>query len=187
MNNPLPDEIIAKASTENPSVVPKYQEEAFKYQLECLKLEIDLAERVLSRVETITQTVKNFAVITWVAVVTVFAGHDDLRGYIIFTAMLPLLFWLLDAWWVHLNRGASVRLRKIAEFLNGEQLANSFKEGKLIDFTILDVLGRQYKGTKEYERLTSFKRILRFKEMIFLYGGLFTFSILLGIIMLVIF
>ncbi len=65
----------------------------FNYQLEGLQLEIDLVDREITRMGTITQNVKNFSIVTWAGDITVFFGQDDLRKYIIFTAFLPLVFW----------------------------------------------------------------------------------------------
>jgi hypothetical protein len=62
--------------------------------------------------ETITQNVKNFSIVTWTGGITVFLGQDALRKYIIFTAFLPLLFWFVDAWWIHLHTGDKLRLKK---------------------------------------------------------------------------
>lgn len=57
----------------------EFQKEAFKYQLECLKLELDLVDRAIARLETITQNVKNFSVVVWVASITVFLGQGELE------------------------------------------------------------------------------------------------------------
>jgi hypothetical protein len=164
--------------------VSSFQEKSFNYQLECLKLEIDLVDREITRMETITQNVKNFSIVTWAAGITVFLGQDTLRKYIIFTAFLPLVFWFVDAWWIHLHIGAKLRLKKIKEFLNSEKLLESFKQQRLVEFTVLDILGRQYKGTKEYELITNVPKIMRYKELLFLYGGLSTFSFVLGVVAL---
>jgi hypothetical protein len=140
----------------------EFKNESFKYQLDCLKIEIDLVDKAIASLETITQNVKNFSVGIWIASTTVFLGQSELRKYVGFTALLPLLFWFIDAWWVHLHRGAILRMRKIKEFLNTEDVAESFKQQKLVNFTILDVLGEQYKGTQQYEKYTSISRIMRF-------------------------
>jgi hypothetical protein len=163
-----------------------YQEQSFQYQMECLKIEINLVDSAISRMESITQTVKNFAIVTWAGGITLIMGMSELRRYVIFITALPILFWLLDAWWVHLNRGASLRLKKISEFINSERLCESFKLQQLIDFTILDVLGSQYKGTKEYYAYTGFGKVFRYREFVLLYGGLVIISLVIGIIGLVI-
>jgi len=164
--------------------VSSFQEKSFNYQLECLKLEIDLVDREITRMETITQNVKNFSIVTWAGGITVFLGQDALRKYVIFTALLPLLFWFVDAWWIHLHAGVKLRLKKINEFINGENLSESFKQQRLVEFTVLDILGEQYRETKEYKLITNVLKIMEYKELRFLYGGLSTFSFVLGVLAL---
>ncbi|MBU7583607.1 MAG: hypothetical protein KAF91_11965 [Nostoc sp. TH1S01] len=164
--------------------LPEFQKESFKYQLECLKLELDLVDRAIARLETITQNVKNFSVVVWVASITIFLGQSELRKYVAFTAILPILFWFIDAWWVHFHRGSYLRIKKIQEFLNSEDLTESFKQQKLINFKIIDVLGSQYRGTQEYEVYTSVSRIMKYRELFYLYTGLAISSIILEIIVL---
>ncbi|OKH31311.1 hypothetical protein NIES2101_41645 [Calothrix sp. HK-06] len=94
----------------------EFQKESFKYQLDCLKLEIDLVDRAIARLETITQNVKNFSVAIWIASTSVFIGQNELRRYVAVTALLPLLFWFIDAWWMHFHRGAFLRMKKINNF-----------------------------------------------------------------------
>jgi hypothetical protein len=172
----------AKQNLDNESLLSVPEQQSFDYQLECLKLEIDLASEALSRLETITQSTKNFAVVAWAASVTFLSSQPDLRKYLALTAVLPILFWLVDAWWISRNRGVHLRLKKISEFINSDRLAESFRQRKLVDFTVLDILGKQYKRTKEYESSTSFKRIIRYRELVLLYGGLAFFSLVLGIL-----
>jgi hypothetical protein len=166
----------AEAETDNPEL------QAFQYRLECLKLEIDLVDRAMARLETITQSVKNFALITWAGSVAIFLGQADLRKYTAATALLPLLFWLIDAWWSHLNRGAFLRLAKISQFLNSDSLTESFRQNRLIEFAILDVYGHQYRETKEYYLVAGFSRIICYKEFVLLYGGLAILSIMAGVL-----
>lgn len=164
--------------------VSEYQKETFKYQLECLKLELDLVDRAIARLETITQNVKNFCVVIWVASITVFLGQNELKKYVVFTAITPILLWFIDAWWVHFHRGSYLRIKKIREFLNSEDLTESFKQQKLVNFKVIDMLGSQYRGTKEYKAYTSVTRIMKYKELLYLYTGLAISSIIIEIIVL---
>ena len=157
------------------------QEQIFNYQLECLKTEMDLVDREITRYETITQNVKNFAIVSWAASITVFVSQQDLRTYVMITAILPILFWILDAIWLSQHRGASLRLEKISEFINSDRLVTSFKQKKIVDFFLLDVRGKQYRGTTEYDRYTSFRKIFWYREIRLLYGSLMILSLLLGL------
>lgn len=163
------------------------QDQVFQYQLDLLKIEIDLVDRSIARDEARAQNVKNFAVVVWAASITVFLGQDDLRRFVIFTASLPILFWFLDAWWTRLRMGAHVRSLKIEEFVHSQRFVDSFKERKFVDFEVLNASGSQYRNTDQFKKWSKLSRIMGFKEMLFLYGGLTAFSLILGVIALITF
>jgi hypothetical protein len=96
----------------------------FNYQLEGLQLEIDLVDREITRMGTITQNVKNFSIVTWAGDITVFFGQDDLRKYIIFTAFLPLVFWSVDACGYIDTQALSCVFKKITNSLMVRTLLN---------------------------------------------------------------
>lgn len=154
----------------------------FEFQLECLKIEMDLIDRDRARRETVTQNVKNYAIVGWAAAISIFLGQVELRPFVLFTATVPLIFWFVDGWWLYLYRGTTLRSRKMRTFLNSDDLRRSFERQELVNFTLMDVSGRQYRGSREYKKYVNFGRVLLFREMIFLYGGLILISSILGII-----
>ena len=163
-----------------------YELESFKYQLDCLKIEIELIDRAIARFDQITQTTKNWAVVTWTGSIALVLGRAELRKYIIFTAVLPLLFWFIDAWWRLLQKRSILRQQKISEFLNDGRLSKSFKQQRLIEFTVLDPVGRQYLGTQEYRSATRVGRTLLYTEISLFYGGLAFISLAVGLFFLLI-
>jgi hypothetical protein len=152
------------------------------YQLEILKMEIEYIGGIFARIDEIGQTTKNWAIVVWAGVITLVLGAQDLRKYIFLTAILPLLFWFIEAWWKHLQRRSGYRMKKITEFLNDGRLEQSYAQGKLIDFKVLDPVGEQYKGIPEYQEYTSLKRMLRFFEIRWFYLGLTLISIILSVV-----
>ncbi len=187
MSDPLLNKLLENELGHDEKPILESQKQSFAFQVECLKMEIDILERSISRRETITQSIKNFAIVSWGAALTVMIGQGDLRKYVIITAILPVMFWLVDAWWFYLYRGDSFRFRKIKEFVNSPDLELSYRHQRLVNFTVLDTSGKQYENTKEYKKFVNFRKILFFKEMLLLYGGLITLSLIIGIISLLIF
>ncbi|MCS6880722.1 MAG: hypothetical protein RMK84_11420 [Oscillochloridaceae bacterium] len=187
MSDPLLNRLLENDLDHHAKPISEAQKQSFAFQIECLKMEIDILERSISRRETISQSVKNFAIVSWGAALTVMIGQSDLRKYVIITVILPIMFWLVDAWWLYLYRGDSFRFRKIEQFVNSPDLELSYSQKRLANFTVLDTSGKQYRNTKEYKRFVNFGKILFFREMLFLYGGLVTFSLVIGIISLLIF
>jgi hypothetical protein len=55
---------------------------SFDFQLDLLKTEIDIIDKAISRLDGITQTIKNWAIAIWTGVITVALSDPDLRRYI---------------------------------------------------------------------------------------------------------
>lgn len=71
--------------------------------------------------------------------------------------------------------------KKISEFLNSGDFEASFKQGKLINFIPLDLLGKQY-PEKEINEYSSIKRTMWFKSMRAFYLGLILTTLLQGLL-----
>lgn len=157
------------------------QQGAFEFQLEILKMEIKTIDSIIGRMDEITQTTKNWAVLTWAGGLAAALGKEDLRKYIILTAILPFVFWYIDAQWRRLQRRSTYRAHKIREFLNSDALQKSFASSTLVDFTVHDPIGWQYRGTEEYGKWVTMRRTLQYKEIAGFYGSLVLISLILGI------
>jgi hypothetical protein len=157
---------------------------AIEYQLECLKTEIEAIGDVLQRLESYSQSARNFAVLLWVGTVTVMIAQPELRKFLLFTCTIPALFWYIDARWIQYTKGPMIRLREISSFLNSSRLEQSLQQSRLIDFMVLDIMGVQYKSTLEYRRRTSLFHISQYPTLLLFYGTLFVLSIGLGLAIL---
>jgi len=156
--------------------------ESLKYQLELLKGEIETIENINTRLDEITQTTKNWAIITWGGSLTVMLGDPNLRKFIALSAVFPLLFWGVEAFWKQLQRRSGFRRMKIGEFLNDERLVKSFETKKLMGFYILDPTSKTYRNNKEYQKYVSVWRTLKFPEVWMFYVPLVIISISLGVL-----
>ena len=155
--------------------------QAFEFQLKLLEIEVDLINKAIARLDEHTRATRNWAIVTWTGSIALSLSDVTLRQYTIFTAILPVLFWLIDARWTALLRRFLYRLDRITEFLNGSGLVESFRMQRLVDFVVLDPRGRQYKGTKDFSKKTSVLRsALRYGEVSAFYFGLMIISIVLG-------
>jgi len=160
------------------------EKESFEYQLDLLKMEIEIIDKAITRLDGITQTTKNYAIVIWVGLITVALADHDFRQYTIFTVFIPLLFWVLDARWRYFLRGFIFRQDKIAKFLNSEKLVESFKEKRLVEITVLDPRGAQYRKTDEYKKTVNFWRSMRYSEVNIVYISLSLVSIVAGLVIL---
>lgn len=155
---------------------------AINYQLSILSDEILYIQNIFDRIDKITQTTKNWAVITWASSISIFITNNDLNKFILYTTLLPILFWFIDAHWRHLQRRSGYRLIQINKFINSDSLHKSFKKGRLINFSILDPVGTQYKYDKKYKEYCTIRRTLWYKEIIIFYSGMIIISVIIGIL-----
>lgn len=157
-------------------------EKSFNSQLDFLKLELESINTITGRIDGITQTIKNWCVVVWAGSIALLIANEKLN-LIIFTVVLPILFWYVDAWWRRIQRSFVFRSMKISEFLNSDRFVESFRKKRLIDFIVLDPKGRQYKNLPEYQRFRSLRVTLRFRDVGGFYFGLMMISIVSGIIL----
>lgn len=163
----------------NQSLTPR-----FEYQLSMIKLEMEMIERTIARMDDITQSIKNWSIVTWAGSVAILIREPALRKFIILTIVLPIMFWYADAIWRQLQKRSIYRQEKISKFLNSPDLEKSFKTNKFVNFIVMDPVGIQYRRTEEFQNAVKLKWILKYREIRYFYGGLILISILLEIIFL---
>jgi len=148
-----------------------------------IKVEIDTINGVVDRMDRITQRIKNWAIVVWAGTIAV-SLREDLSQYIEYSAILPILFWYVDARVRQHQRAFIFRSQKIGDFLNSTNLANSFEQNSLIDFKVFDPAGKQYFGTSEQREFTSIFKTLRMKDIAVLYLGMSSISIIAGLFLI---
>ncbi|MGD0337476.1 MAG: hypothetical protein ABSB78_01665 [Bacteroidota bacterium] len=158
------------------------QKDSLTYLLDILKMEIESINAIIARMDEITQTTKNWAIVTWAGSVALALTESSLRAYISLTAVLPLIFWYIDGHWRHLQGRSIYRMNKIHEFLNSESFQQSFVQNRLIDFKVLDPIGRQYLSDINYKKAVSIRRTQMYASVIVFYFALVFISIGLGLL-----
>lgn len=159
--------------------------DSFQYQLDMLKTEVEIIDRAIARLDEITQTTKNWSVLIWSGSIAVFLGQPDLRPFVIFTAVIPLLFWIIDARWRYFLISFIFRQDKIADFVNSDQLFASFNKRRLVGIKILDPRGSQHRQTEEYKRRVNIWRSMRYPEVYVMYIGMMLLSVMTGLFFMV--
>ena len=159
--------------------------ESLKYQLDILKHEMEYINSTIARMDEITQTTKNWAILVWGGSILLVLGDPFFRNYLFFTALLPLLFWYIDGRWRYLQRRSIYRSMKINQFLNDGRLVTAFQTGKLDSFTVYDPAGSQYRAAndQEYLKYVSMKKALSYAEVMGFYGVLVMISVFLALIL----
>lgn len=159
-------------------------EESFQYRLSILMKEIELTDKAIERIDGITQTIKNWAIITWAGSISIFLGNNELRKFLIFTAVLPFLFWISDVIWRRLQKRSVFRQRMISKFINSKEFEAAFQTKDFGSFYFLDPVGVNHRKEAEYRKALRWNTIFFYKEISYFYGGLMLVSFIAGIILL---
>ena len=173
---------MVKKSAKNPDA----SKESFLYQLDILKMEMQGLERIIGRLDEMAQATKNWAITIWTGSLAIVLSQPDFRKYAIITAIAPLLFWYIDAYFRRLQRRSIFRGLKISEFLNSPKLVESFEKYELVDFIVSDGTATQYRNQKEYKQFVSMMQTFMFPEVAGFYSVLSGISMLLGVFFLLV-
>ena len=162
------------------------KEQAFNFQLELLKFELEIIDKTISRFDEHIRSTRNWALVSWSASIGFCLSDVDLRQYVIITTIIPFLFWLIDARWTKLLRAFIFRQDRITEFLNDDtKFSNSFSQKKIIGLRIYDPRGKSYKRTPAYKEKVNLQRALfRYGEVSVFYIGVIITSLVLGVYIL---
>jgi len=154
---------------------------AFEYQLELLKIELDQVDSAIRQMDEMTKSVKNWAIVTWTLCLGTSLATTSLNPYIGLTAIIPLVFWLVDARYGEMQAAFIYRINQISNFLNDERLIKSFDEKKLIDFRILDKIGKKSRDN-EYKKDVKLSKSFFYKSNLYLYLGLILSSLVVHLL-----
>jgi len=157
------------------------RKESFAYLLEMLKLEMQTLENIVSRLDEMAQTTKNWTITIWTGSLAIALSQPDYRKYIMITAIAPILFWYIDSHFRHLQRRSIYRGQKISDYLNSPKLVESFEKGQFIDFKVSDLTATQYREFDDYKKFVSKTKTFMFPEVATFYAVLTGISILMGI------
>ena len=155
-------------------------------QCDIIKQEIEIINQLIARHDNMTQTSKNWAILIWTGSIGLLLGDEGLRQIVIFTAVFPGVFWYLDAHLRRIQNRSIYRQRQISNFLNDERLSQSFKEGRITKFKILDPTGKQHEKEEGYLNLISIKRTMHFEGVKYFYMPMMAISIIIGIVFIVV-
>ena len=154
----------------------KPKEDIFDLHWEMLKKEMEISKSSIEQMHEFGKSIKNWTILLWGAAISGALTNKAFAQYIIFILAIPLLLWLVEAAYRKIQSKFLYRWEEIKEFLNSEDLTESKKAGRFVNFQLLDLLGTDTKSLK-YRKMTSFKRIVFYKSSYIFYGSLILFTI----------
>lgn len=157
-----------------------HKKECLKFQLDLLKGEIQSIDEIIARMDNITQTTKNWSIVTWVASIGFMLGNEDAKPFLAATAILPITFWIIDATWRRIQQRSIYRSQQIYEFVNDGRLLTAFEKLKIENFTVLDPTGLSHKKEEKYRSYVTLRSTLFYREVWLIYWTLALVSLILG-------
>ena len=162
----------------------KEENTLFNFQLDLIKTEISQIQEIIGRIDSLTQQVKNWTVLVWAGSISLIIGNSDshLRQLIIFTSVIPFLFWVVDGHYRRRQRGFIFRIEKISQYLNSEDFSIHFQEKSFKNFIFLDLSGKQTSREQRF-KFANLRKAMWFKSLRTFYLGLILLTIALQIIL----
>ena len=162
-----------------------------EYQLDLLKMELETVNASIRQMDEITKSIKEWTIGLWTAAVGGALATAGLTRYVVFTAVIPLLFWLVDTWHRRIQRKFIWRGMEIGKFLNSDRLQKSLDEGRIVDFEVFDPQARRTAGEdgdeearKEFKAFVRWQSVMFFPSLAILYLGLALVSAIVGVLAL---
>lgn len=148
-----------------------------EHQTKLLYKELELIDSAIRQIDDITKGIKNWAIITWTASMGVVLASEDLKQFVFLTAVIPFLFWIVDASYRRVQRQFIARNRDISDFVNSENFRNCIKEDNPLNFPLLKM------RLKPRHWSYSFFGVMMFRTIGLLYVGLIVISVLIWVIL----
>lgn len=155
--------------------------DSFQYLLDILKVEIGIIDHALARIDAMTTSHRNWAVVLWAGAIGLALQQPVLQKYIIFTTAIPLLFWVIHMRWLYYLNAFVYREKRIAEYLNGDDFQTSFKQRKIVNFYVLDPPGIKHQNEENYKKEVSMRRAFKSREIRTFYLGMAFLSLIAGV------
>lgn len=135
-------------------------------QLEMLNAELSHIGGAIRQHDEITKSIKNWAVVTWTASVGLSLKESDLHAFIWMTAIVPLVFWVVDGSFRRIQRTFIGRVREISDYVNSPVFRTAAAEGAPLEFPLL-LMRRKTKDFKD-----TLLGTMLFRSVSLLYVGL---------------
>lgn len=145
----------------------------FDIQLDLLKTELNHINGTIRQHDDITKNIKNWAIVAWTASVGFALNKPELHKFIFVTSVIPMLFWIVDGTFRHIQRSFIVRGQEISEFINSDDFLKAAESGGKIQFNLLIMRKR----TSEFKN--TLIGVMLFRSVSLFYIGLSASSVLI--------
>jgi hypothetical protein len=106
-------------------------------QLELLDTELAHITGAIRQNDEMTRSLKNWAIVTWTGSVGLALKDPDLHRFVWVTAVVPLVFWIVDGSFRRIQRTFIARLEAISEYVSSPAFRGAVETGSALDFPLL--------------------------------------------------
>lgn len=138
----------------------------FDIQLELLSAELKSIDGAIRQHDAIAMSVKNWAVVTWTASLGFSLKEPELRQFIGYTAVIPLVFWFVDGSFRRIQRTFIARVEQVSTYLNSVEFKEAATSGTAVSIPLLSM---RYRTTRFKDSLIG---TMCFRSVSLLYLGL---------------
>lgn len=150
------------------------EQRVFDIQLGILKTELSHIDSAIRQHDEITKSVKNWAIVTWTASVGLALQDKNLHPFIWVTAVVPILFWIVDGTFRRIQRSFIKRIKQIRKFINSKEFIVAAENGTPIEFELL--------WMRDTTRKEPLYRTMYYRSVKLLYIGLSSLSFIVWFI-----
>ncbi|MDJ0617777.1 MAG: hypothetical protein QNJ63_13725 [Calothrix sp. MO_192.B10] len=151
--------------------------QVFDYQIDLLKEELKHVDGAIRQHDEITKSIKNWAILTWTGSIGFALQNKNLLPFIGLTAIIPVVFWVVDGSFRRIQRSFITRTQEISNFVNSDEFITAAQNGTPFKFDLLVMRHRSH----------AFKNTLLgamlFRSVSLLYVGLAICSILIWLML----
>jgi hypothetical protein len=106
----------------------------FEYQLSLLQTELETIGSSIRQMDDITKNIKQWTITVWAAAVGGALVAPELKNYVAVTAVIPLLFWFVEAFYRRIQRRFIWRSERIGKFFEKAACATRSRTSPLMLF-----------------------------------------------------
>ncbi|MEO0968041.1 MAG: hypothetical protein AAFX80_06770 [Cyanobacteria bacterium J06639_18] len=142
-----------------------------------MKKELEHVDGAIRQHDDITKSIKNWAILTWTASIGFALKDKNLLPFIGLTAIIPVVFWVVDGSFRRIQRSFISRTQQISSFVNSDEFITAAQNGTPFKFDLLVMRhrSRAFKNTLLGTML--------FRSVSLLYFGLAMCSIIIWLIL----
>jgi len=156
---------------------------ALDIQIDLLHKSIEITDNAVTRLDDIISKLRNWAITIWTGSIALAINSGELV-LIPFTACIPVLFWIANAFYSKHLLACTFYQKKVADkFNNTDEVKKILNEKDFGDFYVFNPLSMMNAEKNEYKVVVNYWKAFIYKDSKILYPALIIVSFVVWIIL----